>query len=36
MTFWKPAPFSSAGKESPNLLDPLGRAILSHCTPQKQ
>jgi hypothetical protein len=36
MTFWKPAVFSFAGKEVPNLMDPLDRAILSHCTPQKQ
>jgi len=30
MTFWKPALLLSSGKETPNLVDPLHRAILSH------
>jgi len=34
--FWKPAPFSFAGKEAPNLVDPSVRAVLSHWTSQKQ
>ena len=30
MTFWKPALLLSSRKETPNLVDPLHRAILSH------
>jgi len=30
MTFWKLALLLSSGKETPNLVDPLHRAILSH------
>jgi len=30
MTFREPGLFPSSGKETPNLVDPLDRAILSH------
>jgi len=33
MTFRKPTVLPLSGKEAPNLVDPLDRAILSHWLP---
>jgi len=33
---WKPALFPSSGREAPNLVDCLDRAILSHWEPSKE
>jgi len=35
-TVWQPALFLSSGKEAPNLVDPLDRAILNQWTPRKE